>query len=138
MLDYYVRCTKCMARLRAFPLGDQIAGLATRLHGLSFTRRTGQRILGLCGRFNGYAAESDIEDAKEVNSGLVERFINEKLRAEGSFQQAESYMQHLLDHLRAEGVVPEEVEVGCQCPDDLLLGKYAVPKLQFGKQTENG
>lgn len=124
MLDYYVRCSKSMERLRAVPLGDQIAGLATRLHGLGFTRRTGQRILGLCGRFNGYAAESNIEDAKEVNSGLVERFINEKLRAEGSFKQAESYMQHLLDHLRAEGVVPEVVEVGRQCPDDLLLGKY--------------
>jgi len=124
MLEYYIECPRLLARLRATPLGRNIEGLARRLQGQGFTRRTGQRILGLTGRLNEFVAGLGVEDATGVDAGLVGRFINEELRAEGSFRQAESYLQHMLDHLRAEGVIPEEVEAECQCSDDLLLSKY--------------
>lgn len=124
MLEYYIECPRLLARLRAAPLGGHIEGLARRLHGQGFTRKTGQRILGLTGRLNGFVARSSVEDATGVDAGLVERFINEELRAEGPFRQAESYLQHLLDHLRAEGVIPEVVEAVCQRADASLLGKY--------------
>ncbi len=124
MLEYYIECPRLLARLREAPLGEHIEGLARKLHGQGFTRKTGQRILGLTGKLNGFVARSGVEDATEVDSGLVERFINEELRAEGSFRQAESYLQHLLDHLRAEGVIPEVVGAVCQGADASLLGKY--------------
>jgi len=123
MLEYYVKCPKRLERLRAAPLDEHTEGLATRLHRLGFTRKTGQRILGLTGRLNEFAAGSGIEDATGVDARLVERFINEELRAEGSFRQAESYLKHLLNHLRAEGLIPG-VGAVCLGADASLLGKY--------------
>ena len=124
MLEYYFECPRRLARLRAGPLGDHTEGLAARLHGQGFTPRTGQRILSLTGRLNGFAADLGIDDATGVDAGLVERFINEELRAEGSFRQAESYLQHLLDHLRAEGAEDEVGVAGSDNAHARVLGDY--------------
>lgn len=124
MIEYFTECPKLQARLRAVPLGEHIDGLARRLHEQGFTRKTGQRILGLTCRLNGFLSRSGVEDATKVNAALVDRFINEELRAEGPFRQAESYLQHLLNHLRTEGVIPEVVGAVCQGADDSLLAKY--------------
>ena len=75
MLEYYIECPRLLARLRATPLGKDIEGLARRLQGQGFTRRTGQRILGLTGRLNEFVAGLGVKDATGVDAGLVERFM---------------------------------------------------------------
>ena len=124
MLEYYFESTDWMGRLRLRPLGLHIESLATKLHERGFTRGTGQRILSVTGRFNEYVRSVGIEHAREVDAALVGRFIDQELRAQGTFQNAESVLQHLLDHLRDEGVGPEVLVAGSEDSYGGILGRY--------------
>ena len=109
MLEYYIETAERIEQLRLRPLGLHIESLATKLHEKGYTHGTGQRILSLTGRFNEFVRSVGIEDAGEVDASLVERFINQELRAQGTFRNAEIFLQHLVGHLRDEGVGPEVV-----------------------------
>ncbi len=107
MLEYYIESTQRIERFRMMPLGPYIETLAAKLHEGAYTRGTGHRILGVAGRFNDYLRSKGIRDSGEVGADLVERFINEELRSRCTPSQAERSFQHLVKHLRNEGVIPE-------------------------------
>jgi len=124
MLEFYFKSPKRLERLRCGPLAEHIADLAAKLHRRGFTRATGQRILSLTGRLNGFAAGAGVEEAAGIDDALAERFINEELRAEGTFREAGSLLRHMLEHLRSEGVIQQAAAAR---PEDGLasvLGKY--------------
>ena len=124
MLEYYIESTKGIQRFRLMPLGPYIESLAAKLQEGAYTLGTGRRILGVAGRFNDYVRSIGIEDAVEVRADLVERFIKEELRSRCTTLQAERFFQHLVKHLRDEGVVPELVVAQPEDPYGEILGRY--------------
>ncbi len=124
MLEFYFKSPKRLEQLRSGPLAEHIGRLAAKLCQRGFTRAIGQRILSLTGRFNGFAAGADVEEPAGIDDALAERFINEELRAEGTFREAGSLLRHMLEHLRSEGVIQQAAAAR---PEDRLasvLGKY--------------
>ena len=113
MLEYYIESTERIERFRRMPLGAYIESLAGKLHEGAYTLGTGCRILGVAGRFNEYARSKGIEDSGEVGADLVERFIKEALRSRCSTLQSEWSFQHMVKHLREEGVSPGDGGRGC-------------------------
>jgi len=124
MLEHFFRCPKRLERMRSRPLGEHMDGLAKRLYEAGFTEATAQRILSLTSKFNEFALGVRIEDTTGIGERLVERFVNEELKAQGRHQYARSLMQHLLDHLRVEGVIPEVVRDSPHDPYASLLADY--------------
>ena len=78
----------------------------------------------MTGRFNEYVRSVGIEHAREVDTDLIARFINQELRAQGTFQNAESVLQHLVNHLRDEGVGPEVLVAEPEDPYGGILDRY--------------
>jgi len=105
MLEFYFKSPGRLEQLRSGPLAEHISDLAAKLYRRGFTRATGQRIVSLTGRFNRFAAGAGVEETAGIDDALAERFINEELRAEGTFRDAGSLLRHMLDHLRSEGVI---------------------------------
>jgi site-specific recombinase XerD len=124
MLEFYFKSPKRLEQLRSGPLAEHIAELAAKLYRRGFTRATGQRILSLTGRFNGFAAGAGVEDGAGIDDALAERFINEELRAEGAFRDAGSLLRHMLDHLRFEGVIQQAAATRSEDRFASVLGKY--------------
>lgn len=124
MLENYYESAERIEQLRLRPLGLHIESLAAKLHGKGFTRGAGQRILSVTSRFNGFVRSVGIEHAREVDAALVGRFIDQELRAQGTFQNAESVLQHLLDHLRDEGVGPKAPIAGSEDSYGGILDRY--------------
>jgi len=96
MLESYFKFPERLARMRSGPLAEHIGDLAAKLYRRGFTRATGQRILSLTTRFNQFAAGAGVEDAAGIDEALLERFINEELRAEGTFREAGGLLRHML------------------------------------------
>ncbi len=124
MLEFYFKSPKRLERLRCGPLAEHIADLAGKLYRRGFTRATGQRILSLTGRFNGFAAGVDVEESAGIDDALAERFINEELRADGTFRDAGSLLRHMLDHLRSEGVIQQAAAARPEDRFASVLSKY--------------
>ena len=124
MLEFYFKSPKRLEELRRGPLAEHIADLAAKLYRRGFTRATGQRILSLTGRFNGFAAGADVEETAGIDEALVERFINEELRSEGTFRDAGSLLRHMLEHLRSEGVIHQAAAARPEDRFASVLGKY--------------
>jgi len=124
MLEFYFKSRKRLKQLRCGPLAEHIGHLAAKLHRRGFTRATGQRILSLTGRFNGFAAGAGVEETAGIDDALAERFINEELRAEGTFREAGSLLRHMLDHLRSEGVIQQAAAARPEDRFASVLGRY--------------
>lgn len=105
MLEFYFKSPWRLGQMRNGQWAEHIGDLAAKLYRRGFTRATGQRILSLTARFNGFAAGAGVDEAAGIDEALLERFINEELRAEGSFREAGSLLRHMLEHLRSEGVI---------------------------------
>lgn len=124
MLEFYFKSPKRLEQLRSGPLAEHIVDLAAKLYRRGFTRATGQRILSLTGRFNGFAAGVGVEETAGIDDALAERFINEELRAEGTFRDAGSLLRHMLDHLRSEGVIHQAATARPEDRFASVVGKY--------------
>ena len=124
MLEYYIESTQRIERFRRRPLGPYIKSLAAKLQEGGYTHETGRRILGVAGKFNDYVRSAGITNAGEVGPDHVERFIHEELRSRCTTSQAEKSFQHMVKHLRNEGVIPE---IKAEAPEDPfggILGRY--------------
>ena len=124
MLEYYIESTQRIQQFRQRPLGPYIESLAAKLHQRAYTRGTGHRILGVAGRFNDYLRSKGIRDSEEVGADLVERFIKEELRAQCTTPKAEKSFQHMVKHLRNEGVIPEMMAEAREDSYGGILGRY--------------
>ncbi len=124
MLEFYFKSPWRLEQMRSGPWAEHIGDLAAKLYRRGFTRATGQRILSLTGRFNGFAAGAGVEEAAGIDEALLERFVNEELRAEGTFKEAGSLLRHLLEHLRSEGVIHQAAVARSQDRFAPVLGNY--------------
>lgn len=124
MLEFYFKSARRLEQLRGSPWAEHVSGLAARLHRRGFTQATGQRILSLAARFNGFAAGAGVEEASSIDEALVGRFINEDLRAEGTFREAGSLLRHMLEHLRCAGVIQRAAGARPEDPFGGVLDKY--------------
>ena len=124
MLEYYYESAERIERLQLRPLCVHIESLATKLHKSGYTRETGQRILCTAGKINDFVRSVGIEDAGEVDADLVERFINQKSRAQGTIRNAEIFLQHVTDYFRDEGVGPEVVTAAPEGSFGGILDRY--------------
>ena len=124
MLEFYFKSPKRLEQLRSGPLAEHIGHLAAKLYRRGFTRATGQRILSLTGRFNGFAAGADVGETAGIDEALVERFINEELRSEGTFRDAGGLLRHMVDHLRSSGVIQQAAAARPEDRFASVLGKY--------------
>jgi len=124
MLESYFKSPERRAQMCSGPLAEHIGDLAAKLYRRGFTRATGQRILSLTTRFNHFAAGAGVEEAAGIDDALVERFINEELRAEGTFREAGSLLRHMLEHLRSEGVIHQAAAAPPENRFAAVLGKY--------------
>ncbi|MDA2924930.1 hypothetical protein MYX65_09805 [Acidobacteria bacterium AH-259-L09] len=124
MLEYFFKAPYRLRQLRHKPLCRHIDVLATELRQLGFTRASGQRILWLTGKFNDFALSVGVENAQRINEWLVERFLKEQLTSSCSRRDARSAMQHLLEHLRDQGVIPKVVTADPADPFDPILNRY--------------
>lgn len=124
MLEFYFKSAWRQEQLRSGPWAEHVSGLAARLHRRGFTPATGQRILSLTARFTEFAAGAGVERAAGMDEALVERFIDEELRVEGTFREAGSLLRHLLVHLRSEGVIQQAAAARPEDPFGSLLSKY--------------
>ena len=100
MLEYFFEAPYRLRQLRRKPLCHHIEALAEKLLRLGFTRGSGQRILGLVGKFNEFAGSVGVENPDCIDEGLVTRFFEDELPSEGTFADAPTVMRHLLTHLR--------------------------------------
>ncbi len=75
MLEFYFKSPKRLEQLRSAYMAEHIGHLAAKLYRRGFTRATGQRILSLTGRFNGFAAGADVEEPESATELATERFV---------------------------------------------------------------
>ena len=124
MLEYYIESTERIERFRRPPLGPHIESLAAKLHQRAYTPGTGRRILGVAGRFNDFVRSKGIRHSGEVGTDLVERFINEELKSRCTPSKTERSFQHLVKHLRDEGVIPEITAEALENSFGGILARY--------------
>ena len=126
MLEYFFEAPYRLRQLRRKPLCHHIEALAEKLLRLGFTRGSGQRILGLVGKFNEFAGSVGVENPDCIDEGLVTRFFEDELPSEGTFADAPTVMRHLLTHLRDQGFVSKEVSTEVVDSFQPILDRYNV------------
>lgn len=125
MLEHYLKSARLLDRLRSGPLSGHLDDLAARLHRQRFTWASGRRILGLAGKFNEFALGVGVEEAAQIDAGLVEHFVNKELKAKGIYgRDGESLLRHLLEHLRAKGLLSPLMEPDPDDPFASILARY--------------
>ena len=108
MLEFYFKSPKRLEQLRSGPLAEHIGRSGsqappTGLH--AGDRPAHSEPDGQVQRDLRPAPVS--REPAGIDDALAERFINEELRAEGTFREAGSLLRHMLEHLRSEGVIQQ-------------------------------
>jgi len=124
MLEYFFEFPTQREQLRRRPLSEHMDGLAAKLLRLGFTRRSGQQILSLTGKFNDFAFSKGVGSADRIDEALVDRFIDVELASYGTFLNAPSTIRHVLEYLRDQGVIPKAITANLEDPFDAILDPY--------------
>ncbi len=124
MLEYFYRVPRRLRELRRKPLADHIEALAEKLRRCGFTRGSGQRILNLIGKFNDFSRTVGIENAEDIDEGLIQRFYEKELPSRGSFRDAPTIMRHVTNHLRERGVLRQITSAESIDPFEPILHRY--------------
>ena len=124
MLEHFYESPWHLQHLRQEPLSEHMDKFAGRLHRLGFTRRSGQRILCLTGRFNDFARSVRVESVEQIDESLITRFIEEELPSCGIFRDAPAIMHHLREHLCDQGVLQGAICARLDDPFDNILHNY--------------
>lgn len=124
MLEHFYESPWHLQHLRREPLVEHVDEFAGRLYRLGFTRRSGQRILCLTGKFNDFARSIRIESAEQIDESLIKRFVHEELPSHGTFRDAPVIMHHLLEHLCDQGVLRRAICNRRPDPFDDILDEY--------------
>ena len=121
MLEHFYE-SRGLQQLRQQPLAEAIDALASRFHQLGYRRKYGQRILWKLGEFNDLARTKGIQSAGEVDKGLTNSFVDEKVAYERIL--ASAAMGHLWKHLLDQGIVSPVTVQNSDGPCESILRDY--------------
>jgi site-specific recombinase XerD len=123
MLEQFFENTAAVERLRADPLGPHLDSFSGLLASLGYTTATGRTHLAFLADFGQWLVRSDVE-ITDIEEGVVDAFLDER-RDRGQLRRGQaSIARHLLEHLRAEAVIPSLKVASDETPLALLEGQY--------------
>ncbi len=109
MLEFYFKSPGRLEQMRSGPLAEHIGYLAAKLYRRGFTRATGQRILSLTGRFNGFAAAAGVEEGH--TSRCHNRHVSPTRRSLAEIARTDMLVGRLLDGLAVQGRLEDTLVV---------------------------
>ena len=138
MLERYIKSAGTLWRYRIGPFGNYIDALAAEFHEKGYTRFTAHGLLRNISHLSHYLFWRGIGCVEDLRPEHVEAFFKEHLPQcscegpnSGAFPVAPSAVKHILDYLRAQGVLHgfDAVEV----PPDSVAGIL----MRYDKYLEN-
>jgi len=99
MLESLFKYPKVLSRMRRGPLADEIDAIATDLLHTGYARATTRRYLSLAATFSRYAARVGCVRPESIDRGLVDRFLVEFPKSEGTRSLARTALFHTIRFL---------------------------------------
>jgi len=141
MLEYFFEQSSRVSQLRRGPLAAHLDGLARELHSKGYRLSSAKKILSIAGQFNIFARLKGITNAAKVDDNFAQRFIKEALAYMGKFESAVCAVQHMMEYLHRNGIIPTPDKAISQDSGEELLNRYGEHLVQvrgFAKITRYG
>lgn len=123
MLELYFKAADDLRQKWGGPLIPRLDEVASLLHNQGYCWSMGRRALRIAGHFSHFLQVSGVGDQAQIDRNLIDTFLD-GLGRTGSFRYAASDLRHLLDHLRATGILPTTEATRLDEPFSVLLGRF--------------
>jgi site-specific recombinase XerD len=123
MLELYFKAADDLRQKWGGPLIPRLDEVASILHSRGYCWDQGRRALRIAGHFSHFLMDSGVNDQAQIDRNLIDTFLD-GLGHAGSFRYAGSDLRHLLDHLRASGVIPTPEKPRRDDPFSALLCRF--------------